>query len=142
MGWEGAFSIEELLQDTLTAELPRPPEDNGIYVVTEFPWTEEPSASARVLYVGTTTGRKPRFRTRIGDLIADMFGFYGEKTGHHSGGQSLNEYCRAHEIHPLKLFIGWLRDVPNRRDYECHYFDLLKPLLNKKKPSDSKGLGN
>jgi hypothetical protein len=36
--------------------------------------------------VGGNTGGAARFCTRIGDLVADMHGFFGNETGHHSGG--------------------------------------------------------
>ena len=138
--WEGPVLVRDLLEDVLTENIPRPPEHNGVYAITEFPWENEPTVSARVLYVGTTTGKSRRFRTRIGDLIADMFGFYGGGTGHHSGGQSIHEYCQCNNLHPFDLWIGWLPKVENRRDFECHYYDTLKPLLNKKRPSDSAGV--
>src|SRR5207302_830702 len=51
-----------------------------------------------VLYVGGNTGDSDRFITRVGDLIADMLGFWGEQTGHHSGGIRLWEYCHKNRI--------------------------------------------
>jgi hypothetical protein len=36
---------------------------------------DKPTKECEPLYVGSTTGKSKRFRTRIGDLIADMFGF-------------------------------------------------------------------
>jgi len=132
--WEGSFTVGQLLQDVLAGELPRPPEHNGVYAVTEFAWSGAPTTGARVLYVGTTTGRSRRFRTRIGDLMADLFGFYGTETRHHSGGQKLHEYCMTNELHPFDLHIGWLPDVPSRTGFETHYYDTLKPLLNQKRP--------
>src|SRR4051794_19543171 len=37
---------------------------------------------------GGTTGKSERFRTRVGDLLADLFGFYTTTTGHHSVGDT------------------------------------------------------
>ena len=133
--WVGPFRIEDLLKDVLTTNLPRPPEHHGVYVVSERPWKGQPATDTGVLYVGTTTGKSPRFRTRIGDLIADLFGFFCDQTGHSSGGQSLYEYCTTNKVHPFNLWIGWISEVPNRADVADHLFTTLEPRLNKKRPA-------
>jgi len=112
-----------------------PDEDAGIYVVTQRQWFDEPTQDAVVLYVGGNTGRSKRFRTRIGDLIADMLGFFGDETGHHSGGQSLWDWCHRQQVKPLDLYIGWDTEVGCKRCAEKKAYEDLRPLLNKKRPS-------
>jgi len=136
--WTGPFTIEDVLRDAILRQLPQLPEKDGVYVVSESAWSGQPTADTRILYVGSNTGKSARFRTRVGDMIADLFGFYGEETGHHSGGQSLHQYCLTNRVHPLSLWLGWLSDVPDTRECECHLYDTLKPLLNKKRPPESR----
>jgi hypothetical protein len=63
-----------------------PPDHGGAYVLSRHQWTGVPTAAAEVLYVGGNPGVSPRFITRIGDLIADVLGFYCNETAHSSGG--------------------------------------------------------
>ena len=106
MEWKGSYQIKDLLNgDWILVD--SIPEKNSVYVVSKSKWTEQPSKEAEILYVGSNTGKSARFRTRVGDLIADMFGLSCEETGHSSGGKSLNKYCREEKINPNELFIGW-----------------------------------
>ena len=96
MKWIGPFQISKLL-DNMMGNLARkiPPEDKSVYIVSLYRWQGKPTKKCSPLYVGSTTGKSRRFRTRIGDLIADMFGFFVEREqGHHSGGQKLYNYCK------------------------------------------------
>lgn len=101
---------------------------------------------AEPLYVGGCTGRSKRFCTRVGDLIADMFGFFDGGTGHHSGGQTLYSWCTKNEVNPGDLFLSWARGGPGwcARCAERKMFDDLPRapprdfdaigLRNKKRP--------
>ena len=134
MSWTGPFVIRQLIEECTMASRTRPPEANGVYVVSQRPWTLLPDEACGPLYVGSNTGQSARFRTRIGDLLADLFGFFGEETGHHSGGQHLFHYCCEKQIQPLDLYIGWVTTDCARCD-ENRLFDSLHPRLNRSRPS-------
>jgi len=138
MRWTGPHTIEELLENSLDPSFPRPPEAKGVYVLSEKPWRGKPrrqqTKACNPLYVGGNTGKSARFRTRIGDLIADVFGFFGNETGHHSGGRSLHEWCRREKVNPGRLYIGWAEDCNCVRCAENELYDLLRPSRNKNRP--------
>ncbi len=138
MEWKGPFTIDELLDSFLEPSRERPPERDGVYVISERSWEAEPTIECNPLYVGSNTGKSERFRTRIGDLIADMFGFYGAATTHHSGGQTLNRYCGEKHLSPRVLYIGWVEKCTCSRCVENDLYDCLKPELNKKRPARCK----
>ena len=138
--WVGPFTVRELLEGVVDGTVEYPPESNGVYLVTEHCWSGEPDKNSGPLYVGSNTGKRRRFRTRVGELIAHVLGFYCDETGHHSGGQRLHEYCVDNEINPLDLYIGWFEDVENYRAAEVQFVDELKPLLNKRRPSEKGGM--
>jgi hypothetical protein len=106
-----------------------------VYVVSNLTWRGQPTKESDVLYVGSNTGESDRFITRIGDLIADMLGFWGQQTGHHSGGMRLWEYCHKNRINPLDLFLGWQVERPCVRCAEYDIFTALAPKLNRKRPA-------
>lgn len=133
--WVGPFRIEQLLADAVDEKLPKPPDSGSAYVVTRAAWKVAPTASDWPLYVGSNSGKSSRFRTRIGDLIADTFGFYGGGTGHHSGGQSIHKWCKENHFNPLQLHIGWIEDGGCHRCLEIDLFETLSPTLNRVKPS-------
>lgn len=135
MRWTGPITIDELLDSILKSSPIRPPESKGVYLISQNAWNSEPTDECIPLYVGSNTGKSKRFRTRIGDLIADMFGFFGDKTGHHSGGQTLYHYCRENQLNPQKLYIGRAEECYCVRFVENKLYDRFKPLLNKKRPS-------
>ena len=135
MKWIGPFTIDELLDSFLQPSRPRPPESNGVYLISKKNWSGEPTKDCIPLYVGSNTGKSKRFRTRIGDLMADMFGFFSADTGHHSGGQSLHNYCKKEQMNPKKLFIGWVENCSCVRCLENQIYDRLKPCLNKNRPT-------
>ncbi len=134
MNWVGSFTIDELLDNVLDPAHPRPPEGNGAYLVSRRSWTKHPTRDCEPLYSGGNTGTSQRFRTRVGDLIADMFGLFGGPKGHHSGGQSLYRYCIEHQIHPKQLHIGWFGDCACKRCAENVIFEQFRPQLNKIQP--------
>jgi len=133
--WVGPYTVDELLDNCLDNAFPKNPECQSIYVVSKKSWDLRPFAEdCSPLYVGSTTGMVPRFRTRIGDLIADMFGFFQPQSGHHSGGMSLHGYCKQKNTNPKKLYIGWLENCQCVRCAEYFFWDLLSPELNVKRP--------
>ncbi len=112
----GPFEIKLYLANTINKEWDEqwPCESNAVYLVSEHRWEQTPTDKAHVLYIGSNTGTSSRFVTRIGDLIADMYGFYGEKTGHHSGGQTLWQWCNHRQIHPGDLWLAWAKTTCTR----------------------------
>jgi hypothetical protein len=133
--WIGPFTIEQVLRGCINDSFPKPPESQSAYLVSFEPWTGRPSTKCQPLYIGSNTGQSKRFRTRIGDLLADLFGFFCDDTGHHSGGQSLHNYCRAERIDPLVLYIAWVKSCDCHRCLENDLYQELKPRLNKNVPS-------
>jgi len=109
MKWTGPYTVDQLLDSFLAVSHPRPPEGKSVYLVSKDPWTNRPATDCSPLYAGSNTGRSMRFRTRVGALIADMFGFFGTETGHHSGGQTLHRYCKDKRVNPKELYIGWVK---------------------------------
>lgn len=136
--WVGPYTIDELLDSFLKSSYPRPPEVNGVYLISKNRWDEQPTSKCIPLYVGSNTGRSKRFRTRIGDLIADMFGFFGDETGHHSGGETIYDYCKKEQLNPKKLYIAWVENCGCVRCVENKVYDELGPSLNKNRPTQCK----
>lgn len=136
MKWVGPITIDNLLDGVTDPSIPRPPVEPSVYLVSHSPWHNEPTIACEPLYVGGLLSDSPRFRTRIGDLFADMFGFFGDvgKKGHHSGGQTLYRYCNNNGISPRHLYIGWAEEVSCHRCAENSLYEKLSPRLNKKRP--------
>ena len=135
MKWIGPFRIDELLNRCFESSFPKPPEANGLYLISTKAWNGQPTKDCDPLYVGSNTGKSKRFRTRIGDLIADTFGFFGTETAHHSGGQTLYGYCQKENLNPKQLYIGWLAGCDCMRCVENDIYDELQPSLNKSRPT-------
>jgi hypothetical protein len=134
MRWTGPYRAGDLIHaKDQRGVLPRDC-DAGIYLVSGKKWVGEPSPRCDPLYVGGLTGDSRRFRTRVGDLLIDLFGFYGEETGHSSGGRSLDSHCESEDRARTDLWIGWVEDVPCGRCAEIETYDDLKPRLNKIRP--------
>lgn len=134
-GWHGAYKVSTLLDACIDDAHDWPPERLGVYLVSRKTWTDVPTAKCEPLYVGSTTGRSARFCTRVGDLIIDMFGFYGATTGHSSGGQSIWQWCHQHRVKPGELYIGWYTlDSMCPRCEEKRWVAELQPTLNKNTP--------
>jgi hypothetical protein len=133
--WIGPFQIRSLLEHALDSDGIRPPEHGSSYLVTLYGWSDRPLSDSGILYVGGITGGSARFRTRIGDLIADMFGFFTSTTGHHSGGQHLNSWCIAEKVHPLDLYLSWVEGATCHRCLEVRMHRTLKPQLNRVVPA-------
>lgn len=133
--WIGPFTIEQILYRCTDDSFPKPPESRSVYLISLDTWSDQPTPKCRPLYVGGNTGQSSRFRTRIGDLLADLFGFFCDNTGHHSGGQSLHNYCRVERINPFALYIAWARSCECHRCLETELYGELRPRLNKNVPS-------
>lgn len=139
--WTGPFAVRELLAGCLNDAQPWPPASRGVYVVSRDRWFGAPNTMCGPLYFGGNTGRSMRFCTRIGDLIADLHGFF-DTTGHHSGGQSLYSWCKSSSVHPDSLHLGWATRTPwCGRCSEVELASLLArswdergELLNKNRP--------
>lgn len=107
LAWVGPFSFRHLLEHCLNDDQAWPPPGRAVYLVTQRPWSMAPTRDAGPLYFGANTGESDRFCTRIGDLIADLFGFWDGGTGHHSGGQKLYNWCKESNTHPSDLYLAW-----------------------------------
>ena len=129
MEWVGPFTVNDLLNNCFN-EFYKPPKSASVYVVSNHQWKQSPSLDSIPLYVGGNTGKSRQFRRRVGDLIADIFGFWG----HSSGGQSLYRYCEDNKLNPKNLYVGWLKYCGCDRCTENYLYDDLKPKLNKIKP--------
>lgn len=138
MKWVGPLCVDELLDYCLDDSRPRIPESGSVYLISAKSWNLRPDTDCGPLYVGSNTGASPRFRTRVGDLIADMFGFFGNQTGHHSGGISIHEYCKQNNLHPKSLYIGWVSNCGCIRCAESYIHELLDPELNRNRPPKCK----
>jgi hypothetical protein len=135
--WVGPFRLWDLLGNCMNDSQPWPPDGNGVYVVSERPWSGAPTRTAGILYVGGNSSHSPLFAVRVGSLIADMLGFFTNDFGHHSGGQHLWQYCHANRCpprHPLDLYLGWVENVACPRCAEMAVFCALQPSLCRKVP--------
>ncbi len=131
--WVGPFEFRKLLDSCADRSAIRPPEVGSAYLVTRRGWRSNPTP--RSLYVGGTTGKTDRFRTRIGDLVADMFGFYAAGSAHHSGGRHLYEWCGKNEVSPLGLHIAWVERTGCHRCLEVRLHRVLNPIINRMSPA-------
>jgi hypothetical protein len=140
MIWIGPYKIGQLLDSLLVPQNLSPPEDHSVYLISLNSWENQPTRDCIPLYVGTNTGESKRFRTRIGELIAHMFGFYGStrKSRHHSGGIALHKHCKENQVNPKKLYIAWLKNCRCVRCKENEAYNTLEPLLNKNRPARCK----
>jgi len=126
--------IKKLLDQSTDDGYSKPPEAGGVYVVSRKNWDDFPDSKCIPLYVGSNTGKSPRFRTRVGDLLADTFGFFGKSTGHSSGGRSLHYWCIENQVNPMNLYLGWAENCECQRCSEIKWYQELNPSLNKVKP--------
>jgi hypothetical protein len=133
--WVGPVQILKLLEEASLPNAIRPPERGSAYLVTQRAWRGDPKPASGPLYVGGITGKSDRFRTRIGDLLADSFGFYGKATGHSSGGTSLHKWCLKNSVRPLDLYLSWVEDTQCHRCLEVRLHRKLDPELNHNLPS-------
>lgn len=135
--WIGPFRIRNVLEGCLDRNLiPAAPNAHSAYLVSQYGWRETPSRRSRCLYVGGNTGKSERFRTRLGDLLADAFGFFNtNRIGHHSGGMSIFRWCNEKGVNPLDLHIAWIEGTKCARCLEGKLHSALAPELNRATPS-------
>lgn len=133
--WVGPVSIGKLVDNFNDDEVPMPPHEPSVYVVSRAGWNVRPDPAAGILYVGSNTSASALFRRRIGSLVADLLGFYGEDRGHHSGGRSIHKYCVRNGVDPQNLYIAWQNEVDCARCAENDLYDRLGPPLNKRRPA-------
>jgi hypothetical protein len=133
--WVSPCQIGEMLKWPLDRKPPRR-DTKTAYVITRGKWDVWPNPDSEPLYVGGTTGKNPRFWTRLGDLIADLFGFYtdAKTSSHHSGARSIRKWCRDNKVSPLELYIAWVKGKTCHRCLETELYERLKPILNKSRP--------
>jgi hypothetical protein len=123
--WVNPQKIRDLLEGCTLDPSLLPPREAGVYLVTEKAWDTSVNREdlwtalheASPLYVGS--GRNERLRTRVGELLTDVFGFYVRGlrardnegietgTGHHPGGKLLNLWCWLQRKKPGDLLIAW-----------------------------------
>ncbi len=146
--WKEPVAIRSLLENCFT-ETAMPPHSPSVYVISKKPWRGKPKKEAELLYVGGMTSKNPRFRGRIGDFIADIFGFFNDaenpktrkplKLAHHSGGMWLHEYCGKNPdalLSPFGLYIGWAEATACHRCLECEvYQEFEQELIHVRGPN-------
>jgi len=130
--WEGPYQIKKLLEDE--SYLPKG-NYGGVYVVTQWCWRDTPRKDKKsvILYVGKS---EDSLRKRVGDLVADLHGFSDNNQGHHTGGQSLREWCQKQRPRFVSddLWIGWVINPDCVSCTENWLFDKLCPSENGKRP--------
>jgi hypothetical protein len=133
--WVGPYQIRKMLELSIGWKHPRR-DTKTAYVITRSKWDDWPSPDSGPLYVGGTTGKNPRFWSRLGDLIADLFGFFtDDKTSsHHAGARSIRKWCRHNEVNPLDLYLAWVKGNRCHRCLETELFERVMPELNKIRP--------
>jgi hypothetical protein len=150
--WRPPIQVRALLEACELDDGARPPVGPSVYLVTAEPWGPlgqgdvwEEIKKARPLYVGSNTKNELRFRTRLGDFIADLFGFYALQredqlpragTGHHPGAREVRKWCRKNGVRPFELCISWYEpncDCCACGEYEA--WDRLRPRCNGRSPT-------
>ena len=134
MPWHAPHQIGRLLCNTTNEGVEFPPNNGTVYVLTRTRrFAQQEHGLPNVLYVG---GRRAenRFRIRIGDLIADMLGFFYEhRPTRHCAGREVRDWCRSHGIDPSRLYLWW-KTGGCPRCGEITAFDDLHPKLNNRRP--------
>jgi hypothetical protein len=112
--WSKPIQIKKLILECveLAGDDPTvwPPETASVYIVTHKEWhgeDQQPTTANKPAYVGSNSKNPKLFRRRVGDLIADLFGFCGEKLGHHAGAMRMHRHFRQLKIPPHDLYIAW-----------------------------------
>lgn len=133
--WAGPFRLREYLDQPGAARHPTaelPPEQPGVYVVTERAWRDTPTSASGPVYVGESS----LLRGRIGDLISSACGFHGTLVGRHSGGITISDQCCVHGQNPLELYLAWLPmpavSTEERTVKEDELIATLQPRCNKR----------
>jgi hypothetical protein len=137
--WIGPFQVRKMLEHCLDdSVVPKALESGSAYLVTRKDWRTAPTHESIPLYVGGNTGEAPRFRTRVGDLLADAFGFFTSKNGTQFGRHatpplvSRKQRESARPLHSVDRW-QWMPSMLGKRLYTG-----LKPALNRVSPSRCK----
>ncbi|MGD0074692.1 MAG: hypothetical protein ABSD31_10170 [Candidatus Binataceae bacterium] len=123
MSWQGPIRIGELGTD-----LVRPPESQGVYVISETKWVKEPTNKDHVIYVG----KAGTLRWRLGEIVAVLLGFgpSGELRYLHGRARRIfHSNCHSDIAESAKLFLGWL-EITSRECIDCEeakLFDKFYP---------------
>jgi hypothetical protein len=134
--WIGPFRLRDYLERCIDPDQEWPPEAAGVYVVSRLPWAGQPSDGCGVLYVGSNPNAPIQFRNRIGFLVKDMLGFWGDIAyGSHSGGQSIWNWCFDNKFSPLDLYLGWIIGIECGRCVENELYARFCPKLSRKAPA-------
>ncbi|SIO27014.1 hypothetical protein SAMN05444166_3366 [Singulisphaera sp. GP187] len=64
--WVGPFRLRDYLERAIDPTHERPPEAAGVYIVSLYPWANEPTAEGCILYVGGNPKAPIQLRNRIG----------------------------------------------------------------------------
>ncbi len=134
--WRGPCRLQRLFERCLDDDLERPAAAAAAYLVSAHSWTgDAPTPACHPLHLGAATGAPGRLRTGVGDLVADLLGFFDERTAPPSGGQALHAWCRRTGTEPGRLFLSWLVDPTGcGRCRERTWYERLRPLLNGRIP--------
>ena len=130
LSWVGPSRLRDLLENCMAPDYPWPGEVPGIYFVSERAWHGVPIQECGPLWVGKTSV----LLRRMGELLSDMLGFFGNRTGRNPGGWKVWYHCEKQGLHPLDLFIAWTVDPVCPSCEERVVDRLLRPILNDRRP--------
>lgn len=94
--WTRAYLIGDYLSNLIRDRDSRPPNSEGVFLVSERPWDEMPSKFSGIVYVGQSES----LRRRIGQLLCDLY-------DHHSDHFLWHHCCTARGLEPSRLYLGW-----------------------------------
>jgi hypothetical protein len=132
--WVGPFRLRDYLEMAADPKQVRPPEYKGVYILSQRPWVGVPTKDDSILYVGGNTTEWGYFRRRVGDLVADVLGFFNKEFGHNPGGQSAWRFCRRNHLKPLDLYLGWVEGVHCPMCAEKEVYEKLGSALGRRAP--------
>lgn len=134
--WCGPYRLQDLVEKLLdmTTEVV-PPMVPGVYFLSEKPWRIRPDLDSQGLYIGESDV----LRGRLGSLMQDLMGFYGEMpsgewVGRHVVWQVRDDYT-ARNLKIGEAYIGWAvtPPMPCHRCIERELIDMLPPKFPPRK---------
>ena len=130
--WVRPVKIRDLLGEAHKPTAIWPPAASA-YLVTHREWRDVPDKASRPLYVGISG----RMRQRLGDLMADMFGFHDveNNVGKHPGGRLLHKWTKDNRVTAFDLHLAWAENHDCHKCLEAYWHKRLEPELNKVTPS-------
>lgn len=129
--WEGPIEVGKP-----TTDLARPPECQGIYVISERKWTDEPRLEADVRYVG----KAGNLRWRLGQAVAVLLGFGPSGALRYFHGRArriFRDICGSDIKKSATLFIGW-RELTSGECVDCEEAKLFRKFYDTGKLSHAK----